>query len=1298
MKPEHPMRCKRLQRGRCARIVLFAYFGGGLCLFGLWGLWEYTRWLRWDEAEARARQKVQEAIQNAWRGFEAELQGRATQLVRHPIVRQGLEGQTWTLVSWLEQLRWEEELWSVDVLDPDGRELAWRGQRMPLAAEGSAQGPQGELIVEPGRRVYLVALHPVRTQDRLLGFVRIGRLLRSWLPVQNAYIREYDWVRPWRERWGRGIEIHWLGSVGEPQANMAEGAPLRLSDGRMVGLVRVGRLERPLAFLPWFAQASRGLWALWLILGCVLLALRWGPPLNGPRPELALLVWSLFWWAFRWALQAVPWTGEWFRPVWLGSGALGSLSRSLGDLLLTGLFAFGWALGLWRWARWPPAFLPTNTLWGPAYAFCGLFLGLIWAGLGRLLEQLAVDSTLTYLALQGLLPDLPVMGLYAALCLLGTAMLLVGLWPLGQLERRSPPLSPLAAATALLGGLLVAGVARPAAWDLHLAFSFGATLAYTLWRLRSQGAGGPLLPYGIALRFLLLAPTVLVLLLYPLWLRAVRAQWRVQMQELAQRLVRQEDRWVMFTLEQALRQLQGEPELAEALRRSGGSVDSLLADMGLWALLRALRGYQIELRVYDLLGRGRNHPPEAIVLGPALPERLPADWIASYYRQVRRAGPWVYVVPGRSGRQERYEGVAPVLTPDRRFFVGWIVVRAVPTGLSTLIDMPLPRVLVRSEMYADWQARFAVAVFERGQLLRSRGGAFARHRLDLPALTQDQWRLEREGERTYWTLYRPAGQERVVAVRAEAPAGLLHLFFAFQLWPPAFAAALCLLLALSFALPRGVLWRYRRFRDKLFDAVLLLSLLVFIAVGGMAYRVIRQQNLEQLRQQVRGDLETVQAYLGRAGAWETARFRVASAQLDSLAQLLDVDINLYREARLEATSRPAVFQYHLLDDRLPLAVYRQLYGEGLLEVFSRTQIGRFTFWTGYRLLQQPPSTFRGVLAVPTLPQQQRVELQLATTMAYLIGAYAGVLLVMVLLVALLADAVAAPLRRLRAGLERVAQGRLDEPIPVRTEDELGELARSYNAMLAELDRSQKALTRQAQELAWREMARQVAHEIRNPLTPMKLSLQYLERSYREGREDFGDLFARTVRVLLEQIETLSRIASEFSHFARMSPAPPEPLDVREVLQEAAALFEQHPGIRINCLFPDQPHVVRAGREDLRRVFVNLLQNAIQAMPKGGEVHLELRAQNGYVRVAVSDTGPGIPPEIRDKLFLPNFSTKSSGMGLGLAIVRKTVEDLGGRVYFETELGRGTTFFVELPLQAGVSASASSSESETTGGT
>ncbi len=227
------------------------------------------------------------------------------------------------------------------------------------------------------------------------------------------------------------------------------------------------------------------------------------------------------------------------------------------------------------------------------------------------------------------------------------------------------------------------------------------------------------------------------------------------------------------------------------------------------------------------------------------------------------------------------------------------------------------------------------------------------------------------------------------------------------------------------------------------------------------------------------------------------------------------------------------------------------------------------------------------------------------------------------------------------------------------------------------------------------MARQVAHEIKNPLTPMKLSIQHLLRAYEDllakdsdprKLERFRGIFERITGTLFEQVNALKRIADEFSTFARMPTRMMEPLDLNAVIREAVTLMQEEADVEIVLDLHPAPLVLEADREELRRIFINLIKNALQAIPPGASPHLEIttekQVENGraYAYSTVTDTGVGIPPELHGRIFEPNFSTKTSGTGLGLAIVKKSVEALRGEIGFETEVGVGTTFWVRLPLK------------------
>jgi len=314
----------------------------------------------------------------------------------------------------------------------------------------------------------------------------------------------------------------------------------------------------------------------------------------------------------------------------------------------------------------------------------------------------------------------------------------------------------------------------------------------------------------------------------------------------------------------------------------------------------------------------------------------------------------------------------------------------------------------------------------------------------------------------------------------------------------------------------------------------------------------------------------------------------------------------------------------------------------------------------------------------------------------LIGAAA---LLSALLAALwLSARIARPVGRVADAARRVAGGDLDESVPVTSRDEVGALAEAFNAMTADLRASRERAVQAERVAAWREMARRLAHELKNPLFPIQLSIETLRRqldpppSSAAGSvpppaaqgADFAALFRESSDTILEALQSLRRIVDEFAEFARMPRPEPRPTDVNAVVERVLALHRARAGeVRIETtLAPNLPEIP-ADPDLLARAVGNLVANALEAMPGGGTLRLCTAASDGTVRIEVADDGPGITEEQRTRLFVPYFTTKKGGTGLGLAIVQGIVSDHGGRVEVMSTPGSGTTFTLILPVRAGV---------------
>jgi nitrogen fixation/metabolism regulation signal transduction histidine kinase len=282
-----------------------------------------------------------------------------------------------------------------------------------------------------------------------------------------------------------------------------------------------------------------------------------------------------------------------------------------------------------------------------------------------------------------------------------------------------------------------------------------------------------------------------------------------------------------------------------------------------------------------------------------------------------------------------------------------------------------------------------------------------------------------------------------------------------------------------------------------------------------------------------------------------------------------------------------------------------------------------------------------------------------------------------------ARSMTAPISQIRVGLSQLILGN-NQRLVYGKRDELGDLVDAYNQALSDLEANIERLKQTEREMAWREMARQVAHEIKNPLTPMRLSVQHLQRAHKQNQAEAPLLVERMAQTLLEQIDALTRIADAFSNYAQMPTPIPRAFDLVDLLRSIFTLYQQQNQDQntLSLHVPDQPVMIYADRDQLARVVSNLVINALQAIPQDrpGKVTIACTADKAAL-LMVEDNGRGIPAAIQDKVFLPNFTTKSSGMGLGLAMCKTIVENAGGQMGFSTTEDMGTRFWVELPLRS-----------------
>ena len=1063
---------------------------------------------------------------------------------------------------------------------------------------------------------------------------------------------------------------------------------------------------------------------------------------------------AVAWWGARYVLLALDVPARWqppgtplaplFDPAHMAFTFGNGLMRSAGDFCITALFGFLFGLAFLHLAR---RFRRKGFILyqlrdrlrdaGSApsalrFFAVPLLLGLISLGLVILLILLTrhalLNSTLDYFARESLIPDPLVLVVFCTLLLLTVTVmaLIVGLgwislWLLARYRPTgwSPP--------ALIGGALL-GVAAPlfvayflldlqplrGSLVVSVFLAAGLLLALSGFTYRRNDL------HLLTLRNILLVLFLHTVLLYPLLDMGIDRQRRTRMVYAAETFSEGQDPRVIFAIKQVLNKAREQMSLASSQRRTPALSDSMATELLRGSLLSSLSLYDVSLTVLDTTGTplARSYQPAPRPGRSQLNrvDSLEFSILHQMYREMEASGALVERITGRRERDHfQYIGIIPLRAGPDGPVTSWAMVRAEPQTLLHGGGMPFPRVLLPAGLYGNAYTNLSLAKFQRGRLVRSFGQDFGRYRLS-PAverelLTQpDVWRTEQIEERrflTYYQRYDQAGDASsfpslaeglsVIAVRVPALNLFDHLYYLLRLTVASLIiGVLGYLIGLYLRRKTGLLpAEYLRFHDKILNSFLAVGLVTVAAVGFVGLQVVRGENERAIQSWLRQYLERIERTLVLETVGNEMPYRALDRmRIDSLSSRVGLDLNLYTAERLVASSRPQLRREDLIDERLPIEAVQALYYDGYRFTYTEEKVGSFTYTTGFRTLLDEQGQPRYVVAVPTLPEQERIAEERARTIAYLFGALLLLVLVVMVTASFIARALTRPLLQLRKGLEAVARGRFERPLPVSTRDEIGQLVKTFNDMQKQLAESRRKLARQEREMAWREMARQVAHEIKNPLTPMKLSLQHLRRAYqrldsptreKKGPQRFQDLFERITSTLIEQIDTLARIANEFHSFARMPSRMPERLDLNAVIREAVSLMQEEADAQIEEKLHAEPLSIEADREELRRIYINLLKNALQAIPatRPGrvEVTTDYEKKNGaaWAISTVSDNGTGIPPDVREKIFQPNFSTKTSGTGLGLAIIQKGVTDLNGKIDFETNEGTGTTFRLRLPL-------------------
>ena len=633
-----------------------------------------------------------------------------------------------------------------------------------------------------------------------------------------------------------------------------------------------------------------------------------------------------------------------------------------------------------------------------------------------------------------------------------------------------------------------------------------------------------------------------------------------------------------------------------------------------------------------------------------------------------------------------------------RNHVDTLVVRLVQKSLKP--DSPFPGLLVEGDfVQRKTFSSFSFALYESGLLIQQ-GGKYPYQLVSSSweGITEE-YSLSEIGNLSHF-IYKP-DEFNIIVVSFSSSNWIRVLALSSGL----FLLMILLLFVFNRLISTQFNWQrffHLNYRNRIEIALIgsVLTIMVVIGYVTITYTVLRSRgNTEEL---VTSRLQDIQAAVEGILRAKQGGMRLGfreDFQLNQVAANLSADFSIYGlDGKIRYSTQEKLFDRNLRSELAQPDAFYQVVRLQQTVYLQNERVGQFAFKSAYVPLRDSKGALMGMLNMPSFDTDVLEKAELNEFVGSLLSLYFIMLLLAGIIVLGLAERITSPIKLLTEVILKTKAGMRNQMPAWKRNDEIGALISSYNNMVEELDQSAKLLARSERELAWREMARQISHEIRNPLTPMKLKLQRMLRDYAENPTRFSERFRSEALLVLEQIDVLAAVAGEFSSFAQVQVGEKQSFDLRQNLFSVLGLYDQQMTIVYEdglAALPAMPFAQAMLQDEkswpkciafgdalqVQRVFQNLIKNALQSVPEARkpEIQIRLYQAGAFYNIDLIDNGSGIPLENRERIFQPNFTTKSSGMGLGLAIVKKIMEQNEGNIGFETTEGVGSRFYVQFPV-------------------
>ena len=481
-----------------------------------------------------------------------------------------------------------------------------------------------------------------------------------------------------------------------------------------------------------------------------------------------------------------------------------------------------------------------------------------------------------------------------------------------------------------------------------------------------------------------------------------------------------------------------------------------------------------------------------------------------------------------------------------------------------------------------------------------------------------------------------------------------------------------LILVIFFIFFRVIKLKYS-FRTKLLAAFLLISIIPIIALAVYNREVVRERTKSAIFSELSKRSEYLENHIRAQIQKHPDRdFQTA---FENAGKELGIVFTIYQNSEIIFSSRSEYYKNQLIPGKLNSDVYYNLNYLSYRETLTKESINNYVYDAYYKKIDFAGQAF--ILGVNDAFNKITLFYSPVDADVFLFGVYSFAVIIITLLSTLFANQISSPIRQLTRATNAVAQGDLSVQLANKEKGELKELLDGFNSMTNELQKNQYEIAELERENAWKEMAKQVAHEIKNPLTPMKLSVQQIVAAYNDKKSEFNEILSKLSQAILNQIDNLSLIASEFSSFAKMPSLKFEVFDLVSVISDTVHLFGDDDA-DINFVTDSEKVIVESDISQMRRMFINLIRNSIQA--KASSITIRVICENGFANIDVLDNGKGVAPENQNKIFDANFTTKEKGLGLGLKLIKRFMDNTNGEIKLLSSSSSGTEFRIKVPIK------------------